>query len=109
MLKILTMIHKKLIFGLLTVGFLSGCTTPTAMLGPAYTFTSTGSILQAGFSYGSNEMITKYTGKTPLENVVEISSSQRNIHKKTLESEDFHTLVKNRIVKTGAILKKSNQ
>ena len=54
-------------------------------------------------------MITKYTGKTPLENVVEISSSQRNIHKKTLESEDFHTLVKNRIVKTGAILKKSNQ
>ena len=30
MLKILTMIHKKLIFGLLTVGFLSGCTTPTA-------------------------------------------------------------------------------
>ena len=43
------------------------------MLGPAYTLTSTGNIFQAGFSYGSNEMITMYTGKTPIENVKEIN------------------------------------
>ena len=103
------MIHKKIIFGFLVIGFLSGCSSPTAMIGPAYTLTSTGNVLQAGLSYGSNEMITMYTGKTPIQNVKEISSNQKNIHKKTLESEDFYILVKNKIDKTGAILKKSNQ
>jgi hypothetical protein len=29
--------------------FLGACASPTAMLGPAYTLTSTGNILQAGF------------------------------------------------------------
>ena len=103
------MIHKKIIFGFFTLSFLAGCASPTAMLGPAYTFTSTGNVLQAGLSYGSNEMITMYTGKTPIENVKEITSNQKNIQKETLESEDFYILVKNKINKTGAILKKSNQ
>ena len=65
--------------------------------------------MQAGFSYGSNEMITMYTGKTPIENVIEMSSYEKNIKKRTLESEDFQILVKNKINKTGAILKKTNQ
>ena len=103
------MIHKKIIFGFFTLSFLAGCTSPTAMLGPAYTLTSSGSVLQAGLSYGSNEMITMYTGKTPIENVKEITSNQKNIQKETLESEDFYILVKNKIDKTGAIIKKSNQ
>ena len=104
------MIHKKIIFGLLILGFLAGCTAPTAMLGPAYTLTSTGSIYQASLSYGSNQMITMYTGKTPIENVKEISLNQeKNIQKKTLESEDFYVLIKNKIEQTGAIIKKSNQ
>ncbi len=103
------MIHKKIIFGLLTISFLGGCTSPTAMLGPAYTLSSTGNVFQASLSYGSNEMITHYTGKTPLENVKEISTNNKNIHKQTLESEDFYILVKNKINKTGAILKKANQ
>ena len=103
------MIHKKIIFGFFTLSFLAGCASPTAMLGPAYTLTSTGNVLQAGLSYGSNEMITMYTGKTPIENVKEITSNQKNIQKQTLESEDFYILVKNKIDKTGAIIKKSNQ
>ena len=108
-LRFLEMIHKKIIFGFFTLSFLAGCASPTAMLGPAYTLTSTGNVLQAGLSYGSNEMITMYTGKTPIENVKEIASNQKNIQKQTLESEDFYILVKNKIDKTGAILKKSNQ
>tara|TARA_Y100000992_G_scaffold288660_1_gene242501 strand:- start:445 stop:756 length:312 start_codon:yes stop_codon:yes gene_type:complete len=103
------MIHKKITFGLIILSFLVGCTAPTAMLGPAYTLTSTGSVYQASLSYGSNEMITKYTGKTPIQNVKEITSNQKNIQKQTLESEDFYILVKNNIDNTGAILKKSNQ
>ena len=103
------MIHKKITFGLIILSFLGGCAAPTAMLGPAYTLTSTGSIYQASLSYGSNEMITKYTGKTPIQNVKEITTNQKNIQKRTLESEDFYILVKNNIDNTGAILKKSNQ
>ena len=99
------MIYKKIIFGLFVVSILSGCTTPTAMLGPAYTLTSTGNIFQAGLSYGSNEMITHYTGKTPIENVKEMTQ-KKNIQKQTLESEEFSILVKNKIDKTGAILLK---
>ena len=102
------MIHKKFTFGLPLLVFLAGCSSPTAMLGPAYTLTSTGNVFQAGLQYGSNQMITMYTGKTPIENIQEIASNQKNIQKQTLESEDFYILVKNKIDKTGKILKKTN-
>ena len=108
-----TMIHKRLIFGLLTISFLSGCTAPTAMIGPAYTLSSTGNVFQAGFSYGSNQFITNYTGKTPIQNLGEITSrnsfSEKNIQKETLESEDFYQLVKNKIEKSKGKIKLSIQ
>ena len=103
------MIHKKIVFWLLVSTFLSGCTSPTVMLGPAYTLTSTGNVYQAGLTYGSNEMITRQTGKTPIENIQEISVSKKNIQKQTLKSEDFYILVKKRIEKTRSIIKKTNQ
>ena len=105
-------IRKKFILGFLTISLLGGCATPTAMLGPAYTLTSSGNVLQAGLSYGSNEMITMYTGKTPLENLQDISSNQKktkNIQKETLESEDFYLLVRNKIERTSSILNLSSQ
>ena len=83
------------------------------MLGPAYTLTSTGNVTQAGFSYGSNHLITSYTGKTPIENLEEITSKnlskKKNIQKQTLESEDFYQLVKNKIEKSKGKIKLSNQ
>ena len=110
-----SMIHKKIIFGFLTLILLGACAAPTAMLGPAFTLTSNGSIAQAGFSYGSSELIKNYTGKTPMENLIEISETEINrnkensVKRKTLESKDFYNLVKKRIEITGAILDKSNQ
>ena len=107
------MVNKKIIFSFLVISFLGACTTPTAMLGPAYSLTSSGNIYQAGLSYGSNQMITLYTGKTPFENLEEITSEnisiKDNIQKKTLESEDFYQLVKNKIIKTKGMIKLSNQ
>ena len=104
------MIHKKIIFGLFIFGLLGACTAPTAMLGPAYTLSSSGSIVQAGFSYGSSEIVSAYTGKTPMENLIEIASTENiNIHKQTLESEDFKNLVEKRIQNTNNILKSINQ
>ena len=105
-----TMIHKRLIFGLLTITFLTGCAAPTAMIGPAYTLSSTGNVLQAGFSYGSSELVTKYTGKTPMENLQEVAlENHKNIQKKTLESDDFYNLVNTRIKKTNLIFNSSIQ
>ena len=105
-----TMIYRKIFFGLFLVGLLGACTAPTAMLGPAYTLTSSGSIVQAGFSYGSSELVSAYTGKTPMENLIEIASTENiNIHKQTLESEDFKKLVEKRIQNTNNILKSINQ
>jgi len=107
------MINKKIILGLFTISFLGACASPTAMLGPAYTLSSTGNVIQAGLSYGSNEMITRYTGKTPLENLQEITSTKKNlkknIHKSTLESEDFYFLVKKNIEKANKIFKSASQ
>ena len=103
------MVNKKIISGLFILIFLGGCASPTAMIGPAYSLTSSGNILQAGLSYGSNEMITMYTGKTPIENIQEIGSIEKNVQKKTLESQDFYILVKNKIEKTSGMLKLSNQ
>ena len=109
----LAMINKKIIIGLFIFCFLGACTAPTAMLGPAYTLTSTGNVAQAGFSYGSNVLITSYTGKSPIENLEEITSknlqTKKNIQKRTLESDDFHQLVKNRIKKVKGKILLSNQ
>ena len=62
----LAMINKKIIFGLFLFSILGACGAPTAMLGPAYTFNTTGNIAQAGLSYGSDYLITSYTGKSTI-------------------------------------------
>ena len=108
-LKFFKMIYKKITLGLFSLIFLGACTTPTAMLGPAYTLTSSGNVLQAGFSYGSSELVTMYTGKTPMENVIEITSSENNIQKDTLESDDFKNLIISRVEKANRILNNSNR
>ena len=105
----ITMINKKIIFGLFIVSLLGACTSPTAMLGPAYTFSSSGNVFHTGLNYGSNQVITEYTGKTPIENIKELTKSKKNFKKNTLESDDFYYLVKNKIEKTNAILNVSNQ
>ena len=109
----ITMINKKIIFGLFIVSLLGACTSPTAMLGPAYTLTSSGNIFQAGLNYGSNQMIIHHTGKSPIENLKEVSQINKkqkiNIKKKTLESDEFYLLVKSKIEKKSGILNLSNQ
>ena len=109
----LTMINKKVIFGLFLFSMLGACGAPSAMLGPAYTFTTTGNIAQAGLSYGSDKLITSYTGKTSIENIEDITSKnlsvKKNIQKQTLQSEDFYQLVKSKIEMTKGKIKLSNQ
>ena len=109
----ITVINKKVIFGLFLFSVLGACGAPSAMLGPAYTFTTTGNIAQAGLSYGSDYLITSYTGKTTIENIEDIASKnlpvKKNIQKQTLQSEDFYQLVKSKIEMTKGKIKLSNQ
>ena len=60
---------KKLLLILFSFLLLGACAQTTAFIGPAITVGSTGNVMQAGFSYGSNMAIKKTTGKTPSEHV----------------------------------------
>ena len=96
------MILKKIIAGLFLLFFLNGCAQSTALLGPAYTMASTGNIYHAGFTYSSNEIITKSTGKSMAQNIKEGLTPKK-------EDSDFQKLVKRNIEKTRKKLNLSNQ
>tara|TARA_B100000787_G_scaffold87501_1_gene64611 strand:- start:239 stop:529 length:291 start_codon:yes stop_codon:yes gene_type:complete len=96
------MILKKLIIGILFLSFLSGCAQNMALLGPAYTLASSGSVYNAGLTYGSNEIITKTTGKTTSENLKELLAPKK-------KDTEFQKLVKKNIIETRKKLKLSNQ
>ena len=106
-----TIVFKKKIVWLFFLCFLANCASPSAMLTPVYTFSSTGNVYQAGLSYGSNKFIEKITGKTTIESLrdFKVSEEDENIQKKTLESEDFYFLVKNKVEKINIKADKCNQ
>ena len=103
------MILKKIIVGLFLLFFLNGCVQSTALLGPAYTLTSTGNIYQAGLSYGSNQAVKKITGKSTTENIKSFVDDNKIKVEEKESQEEFFALVKSRIEKTSKIIKLANQ
>ena len=103
------MISKKRIAGLLLLFFLNGCVQSTALLGPAVTVASTGSVYQAGLSYGSSQVIKKMTGKTPTENIISLVDNKKIKVEEEESYEEFFALVKSRIEKTSKIIQLANQ
>ena len=103
------MILKKIIAGLFLLFFLNGCVQSAALLGPAYTLTSTGNVLQAGLSYGSNQAVKKITGKSPTENIQSLVENKKKKIEEKEKQEEFFTLVKSRIEKTSQIIQLANQ
>ena len=71
------MFIKKIIIGIFILSFLSGCAQNAALLGPAYTLVTTGNVYQASLSYGSEQAISKLTGKSTGENIKEILRPQK--------------------------------
>tara|TARA_B110000971_G_C20001398_1_gene497044 strand:+ start:199 stop:489 length:291 start_codon:yes stop_codon:yes gene_type:complete len=85
------MIIKKKFLGIAIIGFVTGCVPQsTSLLGPIYTFGTTGNVYQAGFSYSSDKAITTITGKSSLKNVEALLKSKK-------QDSDLRKLVKNRI------------
>ena len=72
------MFINRLIIGIFFLVFLNGCVQVVAFLGPAATFVNTGSIYQAGLSYGSDRFITSLTGKSTGQNIKEILQPKKN-------------------------------
>ena len=103
------MILKKIITGLFLLFFLNGCVQSAALLGPAYTLTSTGNIYQAGLSYGSGKAVKKITGKTPTENFKSLLDKKNTKVKEEESYDEFFVLVKNQIEKKSKILNLANQ
>ena len=68
---------KKKLLVLFAILFLNGCAQSTALIGPAITVGTTGNVLQAGYSYGSNIAIKHTTGKSPEEHVSNYVSGKR--------------------------------
>ena len=95
------MILKKIIIGIFLLSFLGGCAQNAALLGPAYTLATSGNIYHAGFTYGGNEIITKSTGKSMVQNIKEGLAPKK-------EDSDFQKLVKRNIEKTRKKLNLSN-
>ena len=85
------MIKKKIIISLIFLSFLNGCAQNAVFLGPAITGASTGSIYQAGLSYGTGTVIKKITGKTTTENVKNILYVKKKAQKKESYEEFFDT------------------
>ena len=56
-------------FLLLSIFFLNGCIEATAFMGPAITIGTSGNIYQAGLSYGTNQVVQRTTGKSPIQHI----------------------------------------
>ena len=75
------MFISKLIIGIFFLVFLNGCVQVVAFLGPAATFVNTGSIYQAGLSYGSDRIVTSFTGKSTGQNIKDMLEPKKNENK----------------------------
>jgi hypothetical protein len=96
------MFIKKIATGILFIAFLNGCAQNSAMLGTIITGASSGNVYQAGLSYGTNHLVEKATGRSPVENVIEILKPKNN-------DNEFEKLVKKRIKKTRKKMNLTNQ
>jgi len=83
------MFLKKIIFSLILILFLNGCAESLAFLGPIFTGASTGSVSNAGVSYGTTKAIKKITGKTTSETVKSFINSKKPIVKEEEYYESF--------------------
>ena len=73
---------KKIIFVVVATLFLNGCFQVIALLAPAASGVATGNIYQSAISYSLSYGVKKTTGKTIIENVIDLSQDSK--HKETI-------------------------
>ena len=68
---------KKVIFVVVITLFLNGCFQVIALLGPAASGVATGNIYQSALSYSLSYGVKQATGKTIIENVIDMNKQSR--------------------------------
>ena len=72
---------KKVIFVVIATLFLNGCFQVLALVAPAASGVATGNIYQSALSYSVSYGIKKTTGKTIIENVIDMNKKSRTKEK----------------------------
>ena len=72
---------KKVIFVVITTLFLNGCLQVLALVAPAASGVATGNIYQSAISYSVSYGVKKATGKTIIENVIDMNKQSRTKEK----------------------------
>ena len=68
---------KKVIFVVIATVFLNGCFQVLALVAPAASGVATGKIYQSALSYSLSYGVKKTTGKTIIENVMDMNKQSR--------------------------------
>ena len=69
---------KKVIFVVIATVFLNGCFQVLALVGPAATGVASGNIYQSAISYTLSYGVKKTTGKTVIENIIDLSKDSKH-------------------------------
>ena len=69
---------KKVIFVVIATVFLNGCFQVLALVAPAASGVATGNIYQSAISYSLSYGIKKTTGKTIIENVIDLNKESKD-------------------------------
>ena len=72
---------KKVIFIVVITLFLNGCFQVLALVGPAASGVATGNIYQSAISYSLSYGVKKSTGKTIIENVIDMNKKSKDKQK----------------------------
>ena len=86
---------KKVIFVVIATLFLNGCFQVLALVAPAASGVATGNIYQSAISYSVSYGVQKTTGKTVIENVIDLSKDFKHKEKiaKNKENKENKDLV----------------
>ena len=69
---------KKIVFVVVATLFLNGCFQVLALVGPAATGVASGNIYQSAISYSFSYGVKQTTGKTIIENVIDLNKQSQN-------------------------------
>ena len=72
---------KKVIFVVIATLFLNGCFQVLALVAPAASGVATGNIYQSAISYSVSYGVKKTTGKTIIENFIDLSKDSKHKEK----------------------------
>ena len=95
---------RKLAIYLFFLSTLNGCAQGLAFLGPAFSYSKTGNIMQSALSYGTNVVFKKVKAKSSTENMENAFDDN-----KTINNSDFIKSVKIKIDNSSSITNLANQ